>query len=105
MPNDLFPQTTPELAVAVAHVTQCPNCIHGHTSAALRHGATGQEIKEAIWVAAEMRARGAYAHSVIALDTIDQVTSSFEGTTELPLSSSSMASQPPLSGVLYDHPQ
>jgi AhpD family alkylhydroperoxidase len=127
MPNDLFPQTTPELAahrkplapdihdafthfservfaagalpinfkqliaVAVAHVTQCPSCIHGHTSAALRHGATGQEIMEAIWVAAEMRAGGAYAHSVIALDTIDQVTSRFEGTTELPLSSSSMA--------------
>jgi hypothetical protein len=46
---------------------------------------------EAIWVAAEMRAGGAYAHSVIALDTIDQVISRFEGTTELPLSSSSMA--------------
>jgi hypothetical protein len=28
---------------------------------------------EAIWVAAEMRAGGAYAHSAIALDTMDQV--------------------------------
>ena len=63
------------IAVAVAHVTQCPYCIRSHTSAALRHGATGEEIMEAIWVAAEMRAGGAYAHSALALDTIarDQV--------------------------------
>jgi AhpD family alkylhydroperoxidase len=110
MPNEFFPQTTPELAskrkelapdiheaftnfsqrvfaagalpsktkqliaVSVAHVTQCPYCIRGHTKAALRHGATGDEIMEAIWVAAEMRAGAAFAHSVLALDTIDQVT-------------------------------
>jgi AhpD family alkylhydroperoxidase len=58
------------IAVAVAHVTQCPYCIRGHTSAALQQGATAEEIMEAIWVAAEMRAGGAYAHSVLALDTI-----------------------------------
>ena len=58
------------VAVAVAHVTQCPYCIKGHTKAALRHGATEQELMEAIWVAAEMRAGGAYAHSALALDTI-----------------------------------
>lgn len=56
------------IAVAVAHVTQCPYCIKGHTKAALRHGATENELIEAIWVAAEMRAGGAYAHSVLALD-------------------------------------
>ena len=42
----------------------------GRTKAALRHGATAEEIMEAIWVAAEMRAGGAYAHSVIVLDAI-----------------------------------
>lgn len=56
------------IAVAVAHVTQCPYCIKGHTKAAMRHGATQQELMEAIWVAAEMRAGGAYAHSVLALE-------------------------------------
>jgi len=56
------------IAVAVAHVTQCPYCIKGHTKAALRHGATQQELMEAIWVAAEMRAGGAYAHSALALE-------------------------------------
>ena len=63
-------QTKQLIAVAVAHVTQCPYCIRGHTHAAERHDATAEEIMEAIWVAAEMRAGGAYAHSVIALDTI-----------------------------------
>jgi hypothetical protein len=28
---------------------------------------------EAIWVAAEMRAGGAYAHSTLALETVDEV--------------------------------
>lgn len=60
------------IAVAVAHVTQCPYCIRGHTKAALQHGATPEEIMEAVWVAAEMRAGGAYAHSVLALDTINE---------------------------------
>jgi AhpD family alkylhydroperoxidase len=53
----------------VAHVTQCPYCIRGHTKAALRKGASESELMEAIWVAAEMRAGGAYAHSILALDT------------------------------------
>ncbi|HEU5073143.1 MAG TPA: carboxymuconolactone decarboxylase family protein [Polyangiaceae bacterium] len=59
------------IAVAVAHVTQCPYCIRGHTKAAAREGATRAEVMEAIWVAAEMRAGGAYAHSLIALDALD----------------------------------
>ena len=63
-----LPAKTKQLiAVAVAHVTQCPYCIKGHTKAALRHGATAEEIMEAIWVAAEMRAGGAWAHSTLAL--------------------------------------
>ena len=65
------PAVTKQLiAVAVAHVTQCPYCIKGHTAEALRQGATEQQIMEAIWVAAEMRAGGAYAHSALALDTM-----------------------------------
>jgi AhpD family alkylhydroperoxidase len=60
-------KTKQVIAVAVAHVTQCPYCIKGHTKAALRHGATPEELMEAIWVAAEMRAGGAYAHSAVSL--------------------------------------
>lgn len=60
------------IAVAAAHITQCPYCIRGHTRAARRHGATSEEIMEAIWVAVEMRAGAAYAHAALALDTIDE---------------------------------
>jgi AhpD family alkylhydroperoxidase len=67
-----LPAKTKQLiAVAVAHVTQCPYCIKGHTRAALRHGATRQEVMEAIWVTAEMRA-GAYAHSTVSLTAMDE---------------------------------
>ena len=69
-----LPSKTKQLiAVAVAHVTQCPYCIRGHTELAMKKGATEQEVMEAIWVAAEMRAGAAYAHSNLALDTMNRV--------------------------------
>ncbi len=68
-----LPAKTKQLiAVAAAHITQCPYCIQGHTKAALKHGANPKEIMEAIWVAAEMRAGGTYAHSAISLTTINE---------------------------------
>ncbi len=68
-----LPAKTKQLiAVAVAHVTQCPYCIRGHTKAALRDGATPQELMEAIWVAAEMRAGGAYAHTAVSLTAMEE---------------------------------
>ncbi len=66
-----LPAKTKQLiAVAVAHVTQCPYCIRSHTSQALKAGANPSEIMEAIWIAAEMRAGAAVAHSALALDVI-----------------------------------
>lgn len=62
--DEALPEKSKQLiAVAVAHVTQCPYCIQGHTRLAQRRGNSTQEIMEAIWVAAVMRAGGAYAHS------------------------------------------
>ena len=58
------------IALAVSHVTQCPFCIRAHTRAAKRHGASEEEMMEAIWVAAEMRAGAAYAHSLLAMDEL-----------------------------------
>ena len=69
-PGALDAKSKQLIAVAVAHVTQCPYCIKGHTEAASRAGASDAEIMEAIWVAAEMRAGGAYAHSNLALQTL-----------------------------------
>lgn len=67
----LSERTKQLIAVAVAHVTQCPYCIAGHSKLARRKGASDAEIMEAIWVAAEMRAGGAYAHSTVALHALD----------------------------------
>jgi AhpD family alkylhydroperoxidase len=67
-----LPETTKQLiAVAVAHVTQCPYCISGHTRLARRKGASPEQVMEAIWVAAEMRAGGAYAHATLAIHAMD----------------------------------
>ncbi|MGH6952016.1 MAG: carboxymuconolactone decarboxylase family protein [Vitreimonas sp.] len=63
------------IAVALAHVTQCPYCIKGHTKAAIRQGATDEELMEAIWVAAEMRAGAAFAHSALALEEMEKAAS------------------------------
>jgi AhpD family alkylhydroperoxidase len=69
-PGALDARTKQLIAVAAAHVTQCPYCIRAHTKAALRAGASQAELMEAIWVAAEMRAGAAFAHSVLALDVM-----------------------------------
>jgi AhpD family alkylhydroperoxidase len=55
------------IAVAIAHVTQCPWCIDGHARAAKRLGASDEEIAEAVFVAMEMRAGAAFTHSAIAM--------------------------------------
>ncbi len=67
-----LPEKTKQLiAVAVAHVTQCPYCIRSHTKTAMRKGASKQEIMEAIWVASEMRSGAAVAHSSLAVDEME----------------------------------
>jgi AhpD family alkylhydroperoxidase len=70
------------IAVAIAHVTQCPYCIRGHTKAALRAGATQNELMEAIWIAAEMRAGGAFAHSAIMLSAAAEAEKKAADTSE-----------------------
>ena len=69
-PGALDTKTKQLIAVAVAHVTQCPYCIQGHTKAAQRAGATAQELMEAVWVAAEMRAGGAFAHASLMIASL-----------------------------------
>jgi len=61
------------IAVAVAHVTRCPYCTEEHTKVALQHGASKEELMEAILVAAEVRAGAAYVHAVLAIDEMEKV--------------------------------
>ena len=81
--NEIFekksalPRKVKELiAVAVAHTTQCPYCIEGHVRAAKKAGATDQEIAEAIFVAAALRAGGAFAHSTISMAVLKEIEKS-----------------------------
>ena len=61
------------IAVAVAHVTQCPWCIEGHVKAARRAGASQEQVMEAIWVAAGMRAGASWTHAYKAISVMDEM--------------------------------
>ena len=75
-----LPSKTKQLiAIAVAHATQCPYCIRGHTELAVQKGATDEEIMEAIWVSAEMQAGAAYAHSLLAIDAMNKSRAKRQG--------------------------
>jgi AhpD family alkylhydroperoxidase len=52
------------IAVGVALTTQCPDCINGHTTAAIAAGASTEELAETVHVAAALRAGGAIAHGI-----------------------------------------
>lgn len=60
------------MAVAVACTTQCPYCIEAHAQAAKSAGATREELVEAAFVAAALRAGGAITHGAMALKLFDK---------------------------------
>jgi AhpD family alkylhydroperoxidase len=59
------------LGVTVAHALQCESCITDRAAHARDAGASDEELMEAIWVAVEMQAGGAYAHATVALDEME----------------------------------
>ncbi|MGY6258065.1 carboxymuconolactone decarboxylase family protein [Paraburkholderia caledonica] len=52
--------------------------MQGHTKEVLKAGASENEIMEVVWVATEMRAGAAYAHSALALDDMTEERQSRE---------------------------
>jgi len=60
------------IAIAVAHVTQCPYCIEAHVKRAQKAGASDVEVAEAVFVAMALRAGGSWAHSCIAMATLEK---------------------------------
>ena len=60
------------IALGVALTTQCPYCIEVHVKAAKAAGATREEITEATFIAAALRAGGAATHGAMALKLYDQ---------------------------------
>ena len=64
------------IALGVALTTQCAYCIDIHTRHARAHGVTKEELAEAAFVAAAVRAGGTLAHSLMALRLFDDVQDS-----------------------------
>jgi AhpD family alkylhydroperoxidase len=60
------------MAVAVAHITQCPWCIDAHTKRAAKAGATDEEIAETIFVSMAMAAGAAWSHGGLTLQCLDE---------------------------------
>ncbi|MDM7322626.1 MAG: carboxymuconolactone decarboxylase family protein [Gammaproteobacteria bacterium] len=50
------------MAIVAAQLTQCPYCLKVHARLARRHGATEEEIGEAVMVAVAMAAGAAITH-------------------------------------------
>ncbi|MBM4263075.1 MAG: carboxymuconolactone decarboxylase family protein [Deltaproteobacteria bacterium] len=71
--NGAIPKKYRELiAIAVAATTQCPYCLEGHAKAAHMAGATREEVVEATFIAAALRAGAAATHGTMALKFFDK---------------------------------
>jgi len=60
------------IALAVACTTQCPYCLDVHTRNAKKAGATREEVTEASFIAAALRAGAAVTHGALALKLYDK---------------------------------
>jgi len=58
------------ISLAVAVTTRCDGCITVHTGEALKHGATREEIAEALGVAIAMNAGAALVYSARVMDAV-----------------------------------
>ena len=59
------------IALAVAITLRCDGCIAVHTAAAKKHGATKEEIAEALGVGISVNAGAALVYSTRTLDAFD----------------------------------
>jgi AhpD family alkylhydroperoxidase len=58
------------ISIAIAVTTRCDGCITFHTEAALKAGASKQEIAESLGVAMAMNAGAAFVYSLRAMDAV-----------------------------------
>jgi AhpD family alkylhydroperoxidase len=70
--NLLGPKVRELISLAVS--VRCDGCITVHTEAAARHGASREEIAEALAVATAVNAGAALVYSARVLDAFEQVT-------------------------------
>jgi len=60
------------IALGVAYTTQCVYCIEVHTKNAKRAGATKEEVAEAVFIAAALRAGAAATHGTLSMKFYDE---------------------------------
>jgi AhpD family alkylhydroperoxidase len=60
------------IALAISVTTRCDGCITVHTGEALRHGATREEIAEALGVAVALNAGSAMVYSARVMDAVSE---------------------------------
>ncbi len=68
----LSPKTKELIAVAISVATRCDGCIAFHTKAAVKHGATREEILEMIGVSVYMGGGPSLTYGAQALEAFDQ---------------------------------
>lgn len=73
--NLLGPKVRELIALAVAVTRQCDGCIVTHTDAAIKQGATKEEIVEALSVAVAVNAGAALIFSTRVIDAFDAKSS------------------------------
>ncbi|MDF1559594.1 MAG: arsenosugar biosynthesis-associated peroxidase-like protein [Bacteroidales bacterium] len=62
------------IALAVAHVVQCPYCIDAYTTDCLRNGYSEQQMMEAVHVGAAIKGGAILAHSVQMMNKVKNLT-------------------------------
>jgi AhpD family alkylhydroperoxidase len=70
--NLLGAKTRELIALAVAVTLRCDGCITVHTEAAIKNGATKEEIAEALGVATTVNAGAALVYSARAMDAFEE---------------------------------
>lgn len=66
-------KTAELISIAVAVTTHCDGCIAIHSKEALKHGATKEEITDALAVAVAMNAGAALVYSARVIDAVEAV--------------------------------
>ena len=72
--SHLGEKTRQLISLAVAVTTHCDGCIVFHTDAALKAGATREEISEALGVAIAMNAGAAFVYSLRVMDAVSALS-------------------------------
>lgn len=62
------------IALAVAHVVQCPYCIDAYTTDCVKNGYSEQQMMEAIHVGAAIRGGSTLAHSVQMMNKVKEIS-------------------------------